>query len=618
MSNIRIKGYDFNGITSLTVPKQDSGTATYTEGGGGAPNLQTKSVSYTATTSTQTAEVTASSGYDGLDKVNVTVNAIPAADADGTIRTSGFVTENGVRKWKVTVAVYAETPGWLPEGLSGGSSVTAWDALAAGTIVTPSESQQTVGTGNTMMEGPITISAISSNYVGSGVTRRTDGDISGVFDDGVYSVNVPPGYYQYAHHMTVPTGTEGTPTVTTSTVSNHSVTVTPVVVNTAGYIEGGTQTGTPVVITVAELVSGNLAITSNTSSLDVSGYATVSVNVPGGGGGNMQSKSNIDPTESSQTISPDTGYDGLSSVQINAIGSDYVGSGVPRRNSLQPGADYSITAQSGYYSADVTVTIPNAPHAAPAISVNAANGLITATHTQTTDTVVTGSTVTTSTSQLSVLGAMTYHPNANDQEIYNGYYLTGNQTIKGVKVTNLSAGNIKKDVVIKIGDADDDDCVTIVTGTYTGAGIGTLLATSTLGTVNTSSTSAVNLSKSVTIAGVNSYDALVVETSVNQVTNGRHSCTVAVIWLTASSDVATKNGATIASNKLNMKISSGGVTTTRQSTTAYGVFPNSCTISNGSATLAMYARYNSTQTGTINGIYTTRVYGLKLYDLIGG
>ena len=26
----------------------------------------------------------------------------------------------------------------------------------------------------------------------------------------------------------------------------------------------------------------------------------------------------------------------------------------------------------------------------------------------------------------------------------------------------------------------------------------------------------------------------------------------------------------------------------------------------------------STQTGTINGTYTTRVYGVKLYDLIGG
>lgn len=43
-----------------------------------APNLQTKSVSYTPTTSAQSAQVTADSGYDGLQQVNVSVGAIPS------------------------------------------------------------------------------------------------------------------------------------------------------------------------------------------------------------------------------------------------------------------------------------------------------------------------------------------------------------------------------------------------------------------------------------------------------------------------------------------------------------------------------------------------------------
>lgn len=35
-------------------------------------------------------------------------------------------------------------------------------------------------------------------------------------------------------------------------------------------------------------------------------------------------------------------------------------------------------------------------------------------------------------------------------------------------------------------------------------------------------------------------------------------------------------------------------------------------------TIPLYYRYNSNSTGTLNGTYTARVYGVKLYDLIGG
>lgn len=151
-----------------------------------------------------------------------------------------------------------------------------------------------------------------------------------------------------------------------------------------------------------------------------------------------------------------------------------------------------------------------------------------------------------------------------------------------------------------------------------GGGIGTLLNTTSIGTVNTTSTQAASLNVSCSVSGINSYDLLIVESSVNSVTNNRHTCTVGLIFLTAGSDVGTKNGATVATAKLNMKVSSNGTTTTNASTTAYGIYPNSCTVSNGTATIPMYRRYNSTSTGTINGSYTTRVYGVKLYDLIGG
>lgn len=56
--------------------------------GGGSPTLQTKSKTYTPTTSQQSETVTADSGYDGLDAVNITVNAMPSGGVDIPIFTS--------------------------------------------------------------------------------------------------------------------------------------------------------------------------------------------------------------------------------------------------------------------------------------------------------------------------------------------------------------------------------------------------------------------------------------------------------------------------------------------------------------------------------------------------
>lgn len=46
-------------------------------GGGSTPTLQTKSKTYTPTTSQQTESVTFDAGYDGLQEVDITVNAMP-------------------------------------------------------------------------------------------------------------------------------------------------------------------------------------------------------------------------------------------------------------------------------------------------------------------------------------------------------------------------------------------------------------------------------------------------------------------------------------------------------------------------------------------------------------
>lgn len=88
--------------------------------------------------------------------------------------------------------------------------------------------------------------------------------------DGLSQVNVTVG--------AMPSGTAGTPTATKGSVSNHSVSITPSVTNSTGYITGSTKTGTAVSVSASELVSGSQTLTEN-DTYDVTNLASVVVNV---------------------------------------------------------------------------------------------------------------------------------------------------------------------------------------------------------------------------------------------------------------------------------------------------------------------------------------------------
>lgn len=122
----------------------------------------------------------------------------------------------------------------------------------------------------------VSVGAISSTYVGTGITRRSSSDLTA---SGA-TVTVPSGYYSEQASKAVGSGTAGTPTATKGTVSNHSISVTPSVTNTTGYITGSTKTGTAVTVSASELVSGSQNITSN-NTYDVTNLASVVVNVSG-------------------------------------------------------------------------------------------------------------------------------------------------------------------------------------------------------------------------------------------------------------------------------------------------------------------------------------------------
>ena len=68
---------------------------------------------------------------------------------------------------------------------------------------------------------------------------------------------------------------------------------------------------------------------------------------------------------------------------------------------------------------------------------------------------------------ISSKAATTYNTSTSDQTIAASQYLSGVQTIKAVTTANIDAGNIKKSVVVKVGDANSDTRIKNVTGTYT-------------------------------------------------------------------------------------------------------------------------------------------------------
>lgn len=179
------------------------------------------------------------------DVTNYATATVPSAEPFAGIQVGGFYTENNVYKWRFRATTEVnegegDTAGYLPDGTYKAGEWYVYNAVPNYTTVTPTTSAQTIGGVNYMMAGAITVSAM-------------------------------------------PTGTAGTPTATKGTVSNHSVSVTPSVTNTTGYITGSTKTGTAVTVSASELVSGTKSITQNGTGIDVTAFASVDVNVPSSG-----------------------------------------------------------------------------------------------------------------------------------------------------------------------------------------------------------------------------------------------------------------------------------------------------------------------------------------------
>lgn len=451
--NLTILGEDYTGVTGIKATDTSSGntlifvrpqgTKSITANGTGidvaayatadvsvsvSPNLQTKSV----TPSESAQAITADSGYDGLDEVDVAaISSTYVGSGIDRLYSSDVDFEEDER------IVYGGA-GYYPSGFD--YEVLAQSLPTAASSTSSGTTKATIGrsTSDQYINIPKGYNTALANYKVSAVPNGTATPASVISD------------------INADVERDGTTLYLSKTVSN-----TPQV--TAGYVSSGTAGNSLIELSATDSNWTAANIKKNVSIFGITGtYA--------GAAPNLQAKTNIAPTTSSQTITADSGYDGLSSVQINAMPTQSLPTAASNTASGTRKATIASSTSTQY------INIPTGYNSAAAyyqLSAPTAMTLPTST-----------SNTSSGTSKLAVTPA-TANKYINIPTGYNSaaaYY-----TVNGD--ANLVAGNIKSGTTI-FG----------VQGTYTGGGTSknAQTAQSTTRSTSTSGTSVISLTCSKT------------------------------------------------------------------------------------------------------------------------
>lgn len=357
----------------------------------------------------------------------------------------------------------------IPEGGAVGGNATAGDilypktavvngSLITGSIqveqqtVTPTTSAQTVTPTSGNLLDEVTVNAIPNNYVDTSSGDAVAGDIRAGKNAWVDGVEVTGGVTERDS--------------TDLTASGDTVTVPAGIYDTAA-----TKAVAEGVVKVPSSISGDdAALTSGTDTLIVKktisvtpevtteGYVTEGTarNVKVTLRANVNTRDSTDLTVNGLTVTAPAGFYKYDAEKTVAVA---------QGSAATPNTTITVTPSFNFFVNDglVAAIVRNEQ---TSITPTVTEGYVTE---GTAGTVtVTGESV----YQIPTQAAQTIHPSTSDQTVASRKYLTGVQTIKGVLLTNLTAANIKKDVVVKVGDSTDDDCVTSITGTYEGGATG--------------------------------------------------------------------------------------------------------------------------------------------------
>lgn len=260
---------NYQDVSSVTATAADVLTTKVFVAADGTATAGTMPNNGTITTQTLSASKTSYTiprGYhSGSGKVQIvgeSVTATPGYTSGGSDTTITPTTGKVITEVTLKGDAYLDNPyirsGYSIYGVGGtfSSSMTVSSGQTAVTKNTSGVSAQILSGYSAFIDGEEVKGSIA-------IKSGTDLSASGA------TVTVPAGYYAEQATKSVASGTAGTPSAT-KTISGTTATVTPKVTNTAGYISGGTKTGTGVTVTINDLTT-----TRTSTDLTLTGLGSV-------------------------------------------------------------------------------------------------------------------------------------------------------------------------------------------------------------------------------------------------------------------------------------------------------------------------------------------------------
>lgn len=278
-------------------------------------------VKFEGANGTDTSDATLSSNDQLLRGASAYAKGVKYTGTISTISAAAPTVSLDVATGVVTASV-TQPKGYVDTQATKTATLTL--TTTEGKTITPSSTSQTAVAADTYVKGQISVAAVPT-------------ETKTITANGTYA----PSAGKFFSEVTVSIAGD-TPTyqIKTVTPTSSKQTVTP----DAGYDALSS-------VTVNAIQTETKSITSNGTYTPTSGkyFSSVTVNVPSSGGTtpSLQSKT-VTPTTSKQTITADNGYDGLSSVIINAISTQ-------TKSATPTTSQQTISADSGKYLTSVTV-----------------------------------------------------------------------------------------------------------------------------------------------------------------------------------------------------------------------------------------------------------------------